>query len=204
MKRGIATDIAPRPAGLAPRLAVYRPIPPDIKPVPRRRPVQPAPIKPPARTRPAPVPRPAQRRSADGLMRSPARPAMPATAAAARPDPALSQPSPPVSAAPTSLAAHPAGRWWLLAQYPLCAAVALAAAFNAAIGQLFVAAFALYVLIRRPDTRLIFGVALFVLLTIPLFEALGRSGIAENAAIYVYELLVIGTISALLDLRKTD
>jgi hypothetical protein len=80
----------------------------------------------------------------------------------------------------------------------------LAAAFNAAIGQLFVAAFALYVLIRRPDTRLIFGVALFVLLTIPLFEALGRSGIAENAAIYVYELLVIGTISALLDLRKTD
>lgn len=90
---------------------------------------------------------------------------------------------------------------WL--QYPLFAAGALAAAFNSTAGQIMVLIYGLFSLWRRLPARLSFGAALFVLLTIPLFQALGRSGIAENAAIYVYELLVIGTISAVIELRKS-
>lgn len=162
--KGIGADITPRTQA-APRLPVYRPIPPDIRPV-RRRPAPPA--------------------------------VAPAVAA---PTPAPHQPAPAESAragAPSQRAS-----WWALAQYPLIAVGALAAAFNATAGQALVGLFALYVIIRRPGSRLSFGVALFILLTIPLFQVLGRDGIAENAAIYVYELLVIGTISALFELRKT-
>lgn len=99
---------------------------------------------------------------------------------------------------------RPEVRSWLsLLQYPAIAVAALAAAFNSTAGQLMVLAYGAYVLLRRRSARISFGAALFVLLTIPLFQLLGRDGIAENAAIYVYELLVIGTISALIELRKS-
>jgi hypothetical protein len=90
-----------------------------------------------------------------------------------------------------------------LLQYPLIAAAALGAAYSSSIGQWLVLAYAVVVLVTRRSSRLSFGVALFLLITIPFFQALGQSGIAENAAIYTYELLVVGTIQALMELRKT-
>lgn len=92
---------------------------------------------------------------------------------------------------------------WDIAQYPVLAIVALAAAANSTFGQLLVLGYALIVLfVRRQSSGLSFGLALIILLAVPLFQAIGHAGIAENAAIYVYELLVVGTISAIMELRR--
>lgn len=88
-------------------------------------------------------------------------------------------------------------------QYPVIAGVALGAAYSSAVGQWLVLAYGIAVLVTRRTSRLSFGMALFLLITIPFFQAIGQTGIAENAAIYTYELLVIGTIQALVELRKT-
>jgi voltage-gated potassium channel Kch len=93
---------------------------------------------------------------------------------------------------------------WEYAQYPLIAFVALAAAANATTGQLLVLGYGVVVVIRRLPSRQVFGLALVILVSVPLFQALGLPGISENAAIYVYELLVIGTIRAILELNKHD
>ena len=90
-----------------------------------------------------------------------------------------------------------------LLQYPLLAAIALIAAYSATAGQVLVLLFGIFALVRRLDSRYAFGAALFLLVTIPLFSAIGQSGIAQNAAIYVYELLVVGTIMAVLELRRS-
>jgi len=91
---------------------------------------------------------------------------------------------------------------WNISQYPLLAIVALSAAASSTVGQLFVLAYAFFaIVIRRQPSGLSFGLALVILVAVPLFEALGRPGIAENAAIYVYELLVVGTIGAILELK---
>jgi hypothetical protein len=89
-------------------------------------------------------------------------------------------------------------------QYPLIAAAALGAAYSNAVGQWIILAYAIYVLARRRTSRLSFGIALFLLITIPFFQAIGQTGIAANTAIYTYELLVVGTIQAMVELRKTD
>jgi hypothetical protein len=91
-----------------------------------------------------------------------------------------------------------------LVQYPLIAAAALGAAYSATIGQWLILAYGLIAIFTRRPSRLSFGMALFLLITIPFFQALGQSGIAENAAIYTYELLVVGTIQTVLELRKTS
>ncbi len=93
---------------------------------------------------------------------------------------------------------------WLLeaGQYPLIAGLALGAAYSPIIGQAIVAVYVLVALIWRRRSRLTFGVTLLILASIPLFQAIGQSGIAQNAAIYVYELLVFGTAQALWEGRK--
>jgi hypothetical protein len=92
---------------------------------------------------------------------------------------------------------------WEYAQYPLIALLSLGAAASSTFGQAVILGYALAVLIRRKPSRLSFGLALILLITIPLFQGIGQPSIAENAAIYVYELLVVGTISAILELKKT-
>jgi hypothetical protein len=89
-------------------------------------------------------------------------------------------------------------------QYPLIAAAALGAAYSSTVGQYLVLAYGIVALITRRTSRLSFGMALFLLITIPFFQVIHQSSIAENVAIYTYELLVIGTIQALMELRKTD
>lgn len=89
-----------------------------------------------------------------------------------------------------------------LIQYGILAAIAVAGAYSTSIGQWFVLAYAVYVLATRQDSRLSFGIALFVLVSVPFFQVLNQPGVANNMAVYVYELLVVGTIQALLELRK--
>ncbi len=120
---------------------------------------------------------------------------------------AAQPPAQPRPLAPKPLAKPPKGwgKLWDYGQYPLFSIVALAAAASATIGQWLVAAYAVYaVLIRRQSSSLTFGLALIILVAIPVFQLLGQSGIAENAAIYVYELLVIGTIQAIIELKLAD
>ncbi len=94
---------------------------------------------------------------------------------------------------------------WEYAQYPLIATVALVAAINTTIGQLIVLAYAVAVVfIWRQPSRLTFALAFIILLSVGLFQIINQPDIAENAAIYVYELLVVGTISAILELKLTS
>lgn len=91
---------------------------------------------------------------------------------------------------------------WEIAQYPLLAGVALGAAASSTFGQAILLAYAVVVLaVKRQPSQLSFGLALILLLAVPLFQLIGQPAIAENAAIYVYELLVIGTIAAILELK---
>ncbi len=93
---------------------------------------------------------------------------------------------------------------WEYAQYPLIAIVALASAYSTTIGQCLILVYGLMAIWQRWDSRQSFGIALFLLITIPLFQLIGQAGIAENVAVYVYELLVIGTILALIELHKSN
>ncbi len=106
------------------------------------------------------------------------------------------------AAAPTRPRSSSRQKVWEIAQYPLIALVSLAAAANATVGQFIILGYALVVLIRRQPSQLSFGLALVLLVTVPLFQAIGQPSIAENAAIYVYELLVVGTIGAILELKQ--
>ena len=93
---------------------------------------------------------------------------------------------------------------WEYAQYPLVAIVALAGADNTTIGQLLVLVYGIVVVVWRLPSKQVFMLALILLVSVPLFQALGLPGISENAAIYVYELLVVATIRAILELNKHD
>ncbi len=113
-------------------------------------------------------------------------------------------PAAPVRPARTHAAPRSRRKVWEYAQYPLIAIVALTAAASSTLGQILILIYAVIVLfIRRQSSRLSFGLALVILLAVPLFQIIGQSGIAENAAIYVYELLVVGTIGAILELKTT-
>jgi hypothetical protein len=111
---------------------------------------------------------------------------------------------------PTTNTASPAkltGRKKLLdmLQYPLIAGLALGASINTTFGQLIILVYAVIVIIfRRNTSALSFGLALLILISVPIFSAIGQSAISENAAIYVYELLVVGTIQAIVELKKSS
>jgi hypothetical protein len=87
-------------------------------------------------------------------------------------------------------------------QYPLIAAAALGAAYSSAVGQWFILGYVVIALLLRCTSRLSFGLALIILATLPLFVFLGQSGIAQNAGVYVLELLGFGTVQALWEQRK--
>lgn len=93
---------------------------------------------------------------------------------------------------------------WDLVQYPLFAVIAITASVNNTFGQLLIGVYAVIVIfIRRRPSSLSFGLALIILISVPIFNLIGQSSIAENAAIYVYELLVVGTIQAIVELKQT-
>lgn len=95
-----------------------------------------------------------------------------------------------------------AARVFNIAQYPLLALVAIVAAASTAIGQWFVLAYVIVALVRRQDSRLTFALAIFLLIAIPVFQLLQQPGVAKNTAVYVYELLVFGTLQAMFEVFK--
>lgn len=88
-------------------------------------------------------------------------------------------------------------------QYILIAFIAIVGAYSSVLGQYFVIAFAAYVLLFKKDSNLTFTIALFLLATIPFFQVLNQPGIAENMAVYVFELFFVGVIQALVELKFT-
>lgn len=88
-------------------------------------------------------------------------------------------------------------------QYIGVSAAALIAANNTTLGQWMVLAYAVYAIVRGLRSQISFGAALFLLVAIPVFQLLGQDGVAQNVAIYVYELLVIGTVQAIIELYKS-
>lgn len=90
----------------------------------------------------------------------------------------------------------------IVIQYVLIAAIALAAAYSTSIGQWFVLALAIYVFVTRQDSRLTYGIALFVLITVPFFQLLNQPGVANNMSIYVFELLILGTLQSLFEIKS--
>jgi hypothetical protein len=99
------------------------------------------------------------------------------------------------------------GGWSLRAQLSflvqtiIIAILAIVGAYSTSVGQWFVLLYAVFVLVLRRDSRLTFGIALFILITVPIFQLLGQDGVANNMAVYVYELLVIGTVQAMIELK---
>jgi len=87
-----------------------------------------------------------------------------------------------------------------LLQYPLIAVITIVAVYSTSIGQWLVVAYAIYALVRRIDSKSTFIAALVLLAGIPLFQILNQPGVSENIAIYTYELLVVGTLQAIVEL----
>lgn len=85
------------------------------------------------------------------------------------------------------------------AQYPLIAGAAILAASNSTAGQVMIGLYAILCLLVRFSSKYTFGTALILLLGIPFFQALHQSGVSEKSAIYAYELLVVGTLQAIIE-----
>lgn len=207
--------VAPVPAPVAPALtpkptAVSTPVhPAPLKPVQPQAPVQKPvfDIRPPQRH--APVQPHTQLRSAS----PPAQPVAthpPMARPAQRPEPVeRPQPAPiPTSklARPTVSTPKPKRRSKLLnaLQYPLIAAAALGMAYSSTVGQAIIGAYFLLAIIFRISSRFSFAVALVLLLCIPFFQILHMDGVSENAAIYAYEMLVVGTVQAIIELWRDN
>lgn len=92
----------------------------------------------------------------------------------------------------------------IVVQYVLIAAIGVVAAYSTDIGQWFVLALAVYVFITRQDSRLTYGIALFILITVPFFQIINQPGVANNMAVYVFELLVLGTLQSLVELKTAQ
>lgn len=89
----------------------------------------------------------------------------------------------------------------IVVQYILIAAIGIASAYSTDIGQWFVLALAVYVIATRQDSRLTYGIALFIMISVPFFQLLNQPGVANNMAVYVFELLVLGTVQSLIELK---
>jgi len=91
-----------------------------------------------------------------------------------------------------------------IGQYPLIAAVALGAAYSGVFGQFLIAFYIAFAVVTRRTSQLSFGAAVFLLVTIPLFQGLNQPIIDQNVATYVFELLAFGTAQAVWEQRKID
>ena len=122
--------------------------------------------------------------------------------------PRVRQPlAPPVkpAAIPPRVLTEPAKKaapWWSYLQYPAIMIAAILAAYSTKFGQWMVLGFVVLAVVTRRKSQLTFGVALFLLITIPLFQLIGQTGIAQNTAVYVFELLVFGVGQAIWENRK--
>jgi hypothetical protein len=85
-------------------------------------------------------------------------------------------------------------------QYIFITVITIISAYSTDLGQLFILIFAVYSIVFRKDSKTTFAIALFLLITIPFFQVINQEGIAENFAIYVFNLLVLGTFQSILEI----
>lgn len=110
-------------------------------------------------------------------------------------------PTPRPASIPTKATARPP-LWRRLAdfaQYPLIAIFAILAAYNSTAGQIMIGLYGILTIVFRINSQYTFGAALILLIGIPSFQALHQSGVSEKCAIYAYELLVVGTLQAIVE-----
>jgi len=145
-------------------------------------------------------------RSTDGMVavRAPQQPPLPS------PRPTLAQPR---SARPGNLAqpittplvgTKPRAKIFDFVQYPLIAAAAIGAAYSTNVGQAIIGVYFLLAIIFKIRSQITFGVALLLLISIPFFQIIHLTGTSDNAAIYSYEMLVVGTIQAMIELWRSN
>lgn len=89
-------------------------------------------------------------------------------------------------------------------QYPLIAAAAVGIAYSPTVGQIVIGIYLLLALILRISSRVTFAVALVLLVCIPFFQVLGQTVVSENVAVYAYEMLVVGTLQAIIELWRDN
>ncbi len=82
--------------------------------------------------------------------------------------------------------------------------VGLGAAYLSTAGQILILIYGIWVLIWKVDSRKPFAAALFFLILIPVFQILKLSLFSSNAAIYAYELLVVGVIAAASEMWRDE
>ena len=81
----------------------------------------------------------------------------------------------------------------------LIVVVAVTMAFSSTAGQVIIGLYGLVVIFKRLDSRGPFIVALVMLVAIPLFQLINLADFSENAAIYAYELMVVGVVEAIVE-----
>lgn len=87
--------------------------------------------------------------------------------------------------------------------YPMLIIVALIAGSSLTVGQAIVGIyFVLAVIFRKIDSHVSFILTLVLLVCIPLFDLIGQTMFSGNAAIYTFELLLIGLIQSVIELRR--
>lgn len=87
--------------------------------------------------------------------------------------------------------------------YPVLVIVALIAGSSLTIGQAIIGIyFVLAVIFRKIDSRVSFIMTLVLLICIPLFDLIGQNIFSSYAAIYTFELLLIGLVQSVIELRR--
>jgi hypothetical protein len=89
-------------------------------------------------------------------------------------------------------------------QYPLIAAAAIGAAYSTNVGQAIIGVYFLLAIIFKVRSQITFGVALLLLISIPFFQIIHLDGTSENAAVYAFEMLVAGTVQAMIELWRDN
>ena len=89
-------------------------------------------------------------------------------------------------------------------QYPLIAAAAVGAAYSTNVGQAIIGIYFLLAIIFKIRSQITFGAALLLLISIPFFQVIHLTGTSENAAVYSFEMLVVGTIQAMIELWRSN
>lgn len=88
----------------------------------------------------------------------------------------------------------------IILQYILIATIAIGAAYSTDIGQWFVVSLAVYIFIMRLSSQLTYGIAIFILISIPIFHIIGQNGVADNMTVYVFELFILGALQSTIEL----
>jgi hypothetical protein len=79
-------------------------------------------------------------------------------------------------------------------QYPLIAGLALGAAYSQMVGQIIIGCYIAIALAFRQKSRLSFVIALLILASVLVFQALGQTRIAQTAALYLFEVMAFATL----------